>query len=95
MVATCSPEDLARSNPMTLKYHLVKRVSFVGRTCIVLGFLLCWAFLLGLIPAIIGYLYGRKYGGQMKKVAFWGLMLNIFSPVIFILLLTILQLFTK
>jgi len=48
-----------------------------------------------LIPAIIGYLYGRKYGGRMKKVAFWGLMLNIFSPVIFILLLTILQLFTK
>jgi hypothetical protein len=33
------------------------------------GVLLCWAPLVGLIPAIIGFIYGRKYGGWMKK---WG-----------------------
>jgi hypothetical protein len=95
MIATCSLEELGRSNPLTLKYHLVKRVSFVGKVCIALGWLLCWAFLIGLIPAIIGYVYGRKYGGTMKKIAFWGLIANIFSPVIFVFGLWLISHLTK
>ena len=95
MIATCSLEDLARSNPLTLKYHLVERVSFVAKVCIALGWLLCWAFWLGLIPAIIGFVYGRKYGGTMRKLAWWGLMVNIVSPLIFCLILALIDFLGK
>ena len=95
MVAKCSLEELVQSNPLTLKHLLVKNVSFVGRVCIVLGLLLCWAFFVGLIPAIIGYAYGRKYGGRMKKIALLGLILNLLSPLIFLVLYLIAQLFSK
>jgi len=95
MVAKCSLGELAQSNPLTLKHLLVKRVSFVGKVCIVLGLLLCWAFYVGLIPAIIGFIYGRKYGGRMKRTALVGLILNIFSPLIFILLAMLIQFLAK
>jgi len=95
MVAKCSLEELSQSNPLTLKYLLVKRVSFVGMVCIALGLLLCWAFYVGLIPAIIGYVYGRKYGGRMKRIALVGLILNILSPLIFIPLVMVIQFLTK
>jgi len=95
MVAKCALGELAQSNPLTLKHLLVKNVTFVGRVCIVLGFLLCWAFFVGLIPAIIGYAYGRKYGGRMKKIALLGLILNLFSPLIFLVLYLIGQLLWK
>jgi hypothetical protein len=95
MVAKCSLEELAESNPLILKHLLVKRVSFVGKACIVLGFLFCWTPLCGLIPAIIGYHYGKKYGGRMKRIAFWGLILNLLSPVIFFLLVLIVQALSK
>jgi hypothetical protein len=85
MVAKCSLQELSASNPMTLKYLLVKKISLVGKACVILGLLLCWAFWIGLIPAIIGFIYGRRYGGWMKKWSFVGLILNIFSPVIFVL----------
>src|SRR6267142_6755606 len=61
MVAKCSLEELTQSNPLTLRHLLFKRVSFVGKTCIVLGVLLCWAPLVGLIPATIGFCYRRNY----------------------------------
>ena len=95
MIAKCSLEELSQSNPLTLKHLLVKRVSFVGKSCIVLGLLFCWTPLCGLIPAIIGYLYGRKYGGRMQKIAFWGLILNLVSPVIFVLLVIVVQSLSK
>jgi len=95
MIANCSMEEVARSNPLTLKYHLVKHVSFIAKACIVLGLLLCWAVYIGLVPAIIGYVYGRKYGGSMKKYALWGLILNIFSLPIFVLLAMLIQLIFK
>jgi hypothetical protein len=95
MIAKCSLEELNQSNPLTLKHLFVKHVSLVGKTCIVLGWLLCWAVYIGLIPAIIGFIYGRKYGGRMKKFAFWGLILNIFSLPIFILLVMLIQFLTK
>ena len=91
MIARCSLEELANRNPLTLKFLLVKRVSFIGKACIVLGFLLCWAFFLGLVPAIIGYIYGRKYGGKMKRIALIGLILNLLSPLIFITLAMLAQ----
>lgn len=95
MVAKCSLEELPQSNPLTLKHLLVKRVSFVGNACIALGLLFCWTPWCGLIPAIIGYAYGRKYGGRMKRIAFWGLILNLLSPVIFVLLILVMQTLSK
>ncbi|GEM_PF-3338590 len=92
MVAKCSLEELVQSNPLTLKQLLVKRVSFVGRVCIVLGLLFCWTPLCGLIPAIIGFVYGRKHGGWMQKWGSRGLILNLLSPLIFLLLVMVLML---
>ncbi len=93
MIAKCSLEELAQSNPLTLKYLMVKRVSFVGKIFIVLGLLFCWTPWCGLIPAIVGYFYGRKYGGWMKKWGRRGLILNIFSPLIFLLLVLLIRSF--
>lgn len=81
LVAKCSLEELLQCNPVSLNYVLVKRVSFVVRVCIVLGVLLCWAPFIGLIPAIIGFFYGRKYGGWMKTMSIWGLVLSILSTL--------------
>lgn len=95
MVARCSLEDLSSSNPATLKYLLLKKVSLIAKTCIALGLLLFWAFWTGLIPAIIGFIYGRQYGGRMKKWSTIGLILNIFSPVIFVIGYAIIKTFFK
>jgi hypothetical protein len=95
MIAKCSLAELAQSNPLTLKKLLVKRVSFVGKVCIVLGLLLCWAPLVGLIPAIIGFIYGRQYGGWMKKWGRWGLILNLLSPLIAFVLILVAQFLSK
>lgn len=93
MVAKCSLEELAQSNPLTLKHLLVKSVSFVGRVCLVLGLLFCWTPWCGLIPAIVGFYYGQQYGGWMKKWGRRGLILNIFSPLIFLLLVLLIRSF--
>lgn len=76
MIAECSLEELAQSNPLTLKLLLVERVSFVGKACIILGILLCWAPLVGLIPAIIGFCYRRQYEQRMRKISILGLVLS-------------------
>jgi hypothetical protein len=81
MVAKCSLAELAQGNPLTLKHLLVKRVSFVGKVCIVLGLLLCWAPMVGLIPAIIGFVYGRRHEGWMKKMSLLGLILSLLSTL--------------
>jgi hypothetical protein len=95
MIAKCSLEELTQSNPLTLKHLLVKRVSFVGKVCIVLGLLLCWAPPVGWIPAIIGFIYGRKYGCWMKKWGGCGLILNLFSPLIAMVVILVVQHFSK
>ncbi|MGA9777893.1 MAG: hypothetical protein WBS33_06440 [Verrucomicrobiia bacterium] len=82
MAAKCSLEQLAQSNPMTLKQLLVKRVSFVGRVCIILGALLCWAPLVGLIPATVGFFYRRQYGNPLKKLSIVGLVLSSLSTLL-------------
>jgi hypothetical protein len=81
MVAKCSMDELARSNPLTLKYLPAKRVSFVGKICIILGVLLCWAPLIGVIPATIGFFYRREYGSWMRKMGICGLILSSLSTL--------------
>jgi hypothetical protein len=81
MVAKCSLEELGRGNPLTLKYFLAKRMSFVGKTCIILGVLLCWAPLIGLIPATIGFFYRREYGYWMRKMSIGGMVLSSLSTL--------------
>ncbi len=95
MLAKCSLEELDQINPLTSKYHLAKRVSFIGRSCILLGLLFCWAPLVGLLPAIVGFFCGRKYGGRMQKWGSIGLILNLLSPLIFLLLIVIIRAVTK
>jgi len=95
MVAKCSLVELATSNPMTLKYLLVKKISLVAKVCVILGLFLCWAFWIGLVPATIGFTYGKKYGGWMKTWSIIGLILNVLSPVIFVLGYAVLKTFFK
>jgi hypothetical protein len=81
MVAKCSLEELKRDNPLALKCFLAKRISFVGKTCIILGVLLSWAPLIGLIPATIGFFYRREYGNRMRKMSICGLVLSSLSTL--------------
>jgi hypothetical protein len=81
MIAKCSLEELAQSNPLNLKHLLAKRVSFVGKTCIILGILLCWAPLIGVIPATIGFFYRREYGNWIRKMSICGLVLSSLSTL--------------
>jgi len=78
MVAKCSLEELAQSNPLTLKHLLSRRVSLVGRVCIVLGVLLCWAPLVGVIPATIGFFYRRASGPWMRRLSIFGFVVSVF-----------------
>lgn len=70
MIAKCSFNELEGMNPVTLHHHLVKSQSFVGLVCIILGVLLCWAPLIGIIPAVIGFCYRNQFGGALR-VASW------------------------
>ncbi|MEI7533689.1 MAG: hypothetical protein WCK57_04915 [Verrucomicrobiae bacterium] len=81
MVAKCSLDELGRSNLPTLKYLLAKRVSFVGKVCIIIGVLLCWAPLIGVIPATIGFFYRREYGNWMRKMSICGLVVSSLSTL--------------
>jgi hypothetical protein len=80
--AKCSLDELERSNPLTLKYLLAKCVSFIGKICIILGVLLCWAPLIGVIPATIGFFYHREYGNWMSKMSICGLVLSSLSTLL-------------
>lgn len=82
MVAKCSLGELTGSNPLAMKYLLVKDVSFVGKICIWLGVLLCWAPLVGLIPAFIGFFYRHQYDVWMRKMSIWGLVLSMLSTLL-------------
>jgi hypothetical protein len=81
MIANCSFAEIARSNPTATSLRLVKNVSFVGKVCILLGALLCWAPMIGLIPAGIGFLYRKQYGRWMKALSWFALILSLLSTL--------------
>ena len=81
MIAKCSLEEVVNSNPLTLKYLLVKRVSFVGKVCIALAVLLCWAPLIGLIPSVIGFLYRNEFQNWVRKMSLVVLIISILSTL--------------
>jgi len=82
MIAKCSMDEIARGNPMTLREFLVKRVSFVGKVCIVLGLLFCWAPFVGLILNVIGFLNRNAYGAVLKAMSYTGLILSLLSTAL-------------
>lgn len=82
MIARCSWADIARSSPVTLQHHLIKSQSFVGLVCILLGLLLCWAPMIGLIPAVIGFVYRSQFGSGMKRLSKIGLICSLLTTVI-------------
>ena len=81
MIAKCSLGEVANSNLLTLKYLLVKRDSFVGKVCIALAVLLCWAPLIGLIPAVIGFLYRNEFQNWVRKMSLVVLIISILSTL--------------
>lgn len=82
MIAKCSLADVARSSPITLQHHLIKCQSFVGRVCIILGVLLCWAPMIGVIPAVIGSLYRNQFGRAMRTLSRIGLILSLLTSAL-------------
>ena len=82
MLAKCSLEEAGRGNPTSLRPLLFKRVSFVGQVCIVLGIFLCWAPVVGLIPAIIGFFYRKNYEPGMKTMSYLGLIISSITALI-------------
>ncbi len=86
MIAKCSLADVAQSNPVTLQHHLVKGESLVGRVCIVLGVLLCWAPMIGVIPAGIGFFYRKQFGRAMRTLSSIGLVVSLITTALGIIL---------
>ena len=82
MIAKCSLADVARINPLTLQHHLAKRKPIVGRVCILLGVLLCWAPLIGLIPAAIGFFFRNQFGQALKTLSLIGLILSLLTTAL-------------
>ena len=82
MIAKCSLADVAQSSPATLQHHLIKCQSFVGRACILLGALLCWAPMIGLIPAGIGFFYRNQFGRAMRTLSTIGLILSLLTTAL-------------
>jgi len=79
MIAKCSFEEVTRANPITLSHLLFKRVSFVGKLCIMLGVLLCWAPMIGVIPAVIGFCYRKQFGHALRVARIIGLILSLLT----------------
>src|SRR4051794_39299146 len=75
MIAKCSFAEVATS--VTLQPHLAKPQSLVGRVCIVVGLLLCWAPGIGVIPAAIGFLFRKQFGSAMRTMSWIGLGLSL------------------
>src|SRR6266478_3178968 len=82
MIARCSLAEVEHSNPVTLQHHLIRSESFVGRVCILVGLLLCWAPIVGLIPAIIGFFYRSQFGTAMKTLSRIGLILSLLTTAL-------------
>jgi hypothetical protein len=87
MIAKCSLADVEHSSPVTLQQQLIKGESFVGRVCILLGALLCWAPMIGLIPAVIGFFFRNQFGPAMKTLSWIGLILSLLTTALVIILL--------
>jgi hypothetical protein len=82
MIAKCSPADLAQSNPVTLRQQLIKPQPFIGLVCIWLGVLLCWAPIIGVIPALIGFFYRNRFRGAMRILSWVGLSLSLIASAL-------------
>lgn len=82
MLAKCSLADLAHINPVTLQHHLSKSQPFVGRVCIWLGVLLCWAPMVGAIPAVIGFFYRNEFGRAMRTLSWIGLSVSLLTTAL-------------
>jgi hypothetical protein len=87
MIAKCAWGDVVSSSPATLQHHLVKSQSFVGRVCILLGVLLCWAPMVGAIPAVIGFFYRNQFGRAMKTLSRIGLIVSLLTTVLEVIML--------
>lgn len=81
MIARCSLAEMAHINPVTLQHHLTRSQSLVGRVCIVLGVLLFWAPLVGVIPASIGFFYRNQFGHGLRMLSWSGLILSLLITV--------------
>ena len=79
MIAKCAFADLGRISPVTLQRHLVKSQSLVGQVCIMLGVLLCWAPIVGMIPALIGFCYRNQFSRALKVASIVGLILSLLT----------------
>jgi hypothetical protein len=82
MIAKCSLADVAYGSPVTLQHHLVKCQSFVGRVCILVGVLLCWAPMIGLIAAGIGFFYRNQFGQAMRTLSRIGLIVSLLTTAL-------------
>lgn len=82
MIAKCSLADLVCSNPITLRHYLIKRQSFVGRVCILLGVLLCLAPMIGVLPAVIGFFYRKQFGCPMMALSWIALIISLISTAL-------------
>lgn len=81
-LAKCSLSELRSVSPLTLQHLLVKRVSFVAKACAVLGLLLCWAPLIGMIPSTIAFIMTRRQPGWVAKVSVIGFFISIVTTVV-------------
>ncbi len=88
-LARCSVRELQQANPLTLQHYLVKRVSFVGKVCALLGLFLCWAPLIGIIPATIALLTTRRHPSWVAKVSVVAFILSVLFSLLFLVLLLI------
>jgi hypothetical protein len=84
-IARCSIQGLQQANPLTLQHNLIKRVSFVAKACAVLGLLLCWAPLIGIIPATIALLMTRRRPGWVANASVVAFVLSALSSLILLL----------
>lgn len=82
LVARCSLAELQQFNPLTRQHYLVKRVSFVAQTCAILGLGLCWAPLVGIIPATIAFIMTRRSPGWAAKVSVVALALSALTTAV-------------
>jgi hypothetical protein len=84
MIAKCAFGDLDGMSSVTLHHHLVKSQSFVGLTCIVLGVLLCWAPMIGIIPACIGFCYRKQFSSALRVTSAISLAISVLVSLVLV-----------
>ena len=82
LIARCSFKELVNRNPNSLQLLLAKRVPLITTVCAIIGLLLCWAPILGLIPALVAFLSSRRQSGWVSKASIIGLILSSCSTLL-------------